>query len=312
MSVNQGNQENPYVGPRAFTKNEVLYGRDRERRDLFSLLVAERLVMLYSPSGAGKSSLIQAGLIPDFIDKNKNRPMPFYIAPVIRVGLPAATEANRYILGTLQSLEKSSDIPEGEKMSLQDLVKLDFDLYFNKRQTFLKESKYTVFIFDQFEEILTVDPTDQDKKIEFFTQLGKFLQDRNRWALFALREDYIAGLDPFLHLIPTRLKTTFRLNLLEEKAALEAVQRPAEKCGIPFSTEAAQTLVDNLRTVQVRQNDGTPKSERGPYIEPVQLQVVCRRLWEKLPLGATSIEISTLSDLGNIDNALAEYYADVD
>ena len=33
-------------------------------RDLLDLLIAERIVLLYSPSGAGKSSLIHAGLIP--------------------------------------------------------------------------------------------------------------------------------------------------------------------------------------------------------------------------------------------------------
>ena len=55
---------NPYVGPRAFQTGEKLYGRDHELRDLLDLLIAERIVLLYSPSGAGKSSLIQAGLIP--------------------------------------------------------------------------------------------------------------------------------------------------------------------------------------------------------------------------------------------------------
>ena len=55
---------NPYVGPRAFRTGEALYGRARELNELMNLLIAERIVLLHSPSGAGKSSLIQAGLIP--------------------------------------------------------------------------------------------------------------------------------------------------------------------------------------------------------------------------------------------------------
>ena len=35
------------------------------RANLLDLLIAERIVLLYSPSGAGKTSLIQAGLIPE-------------------------------------------------------------------------------------------------------------------------------------------------------------------------------------------------------------------------------------------------------
>lgn len=289
MNANQGNRENPYVGPRAFTKNEILYGRDRERRNLFNLLIAERLVMLYAPSGAGKSSLIQAGLIPDLEKANEKRPNPFYIFPLIWVGqAPVNTEANRYILSTLLSLEQNPDIP--------DLAKLDFKHYFEKRQTVLKNRKYSVFIFDQFEEILTVDPTDQDKKIEFFTQLGEFLQDRNRWALFALREDHIAGLNPFLHLIPTRLKTTFRLNLLEEKTAFEAVLNPAKKTDVQFDTEAANKLVKDLL-------------KDGFYVEPVQLQVVCRRLWDKkISEGVKWIRDTDIKSGQTVDEALSTYY----
>ena len=51
---------NPYVGPRTFQKNEghLFFGRDRETRDLLSLVSAEKLVLFYAQSGAGKSSLI--------------------------------------------------------------------------------------------------------------------------------------------------------------------------------------------------------------------------------------------------------------
>ena len=48
-----------------------------------------------------------------------------------------------------------------------------------------------------------------------FPALGQY----RPFTLFALREDHIAGLDPYLPLLPTRLKTTFRLDLLGEAAA---------------------------------------------------------------------------------------------
>ena len=112
---------NPYVGPRAFETGETLYGRDRELQDLLDLLIAERIVLLYSPSGAGKSSLIHAGLIP------RLREIGFHVLPVIRVNQeppqdlkgrpnpadqePASqpldsTSINRYLFSTLLSLEE--------------------------------------------------------------------------------------------------------------------------------------------------------------------------------------------------------------
>jgi MoxR-like ATPase len=61
-------ERNPFVGPRPIQQGEPLYGRDAEVRELFNLLQARRIVVLHSPSGAGKSSLVQAGLIPRLVE----------------------------------------------------------------------------------------------------------------------------------------------------------------------------------------------------------------------------------------------------
>jgi len=63
---------NPYVGPRPIETGERLFGRARELTELQYLLSAERIVLLHSPSGAGKSSLIQAGLIPQLRERGEN------------------------------------------------------------------------------------------------------------------------------------------------------------------------------------------------------------------------------------------------
>jgi len=55
---------NPFVGPRPIDTGQKIFGRDREIEQLYYLLSGERIVLLHSPSGAGKSSLIQAGLLP--------------------------------------------------------------------------------------------------------------------------------------------------------------------------------------------------------------------------------------------------------
>ena len=41
-------RQNPYVGPRAFTTGEPLFGRGNERAALLDLLVAERVVVLHA------------------------------------------------------------------------------------------------------------------------------------------------------------------------------------------------------------------------------------------------------------------------
>ena len=56
--------KNPYVGPHPLDRDQPLYGRDWELQELRDLLASRRIMLMHSPSGAGKTSLIQAGLIP--------------------------------------------------------------------------------------------------------------------------------------------------------------------------------------------------------------------------------------------------------
>jgi WD40 repeat protein len=301
---------NPYVGPRPFRYGETLYGRDREVDELLDLLVAERIVLLYSPSGAGKTSLVEAGLRP------KLKGEGFRILPVIRVSqqLPQdhalARPYNRYLMSTLLSLEEG--VPEADRRTLDDLAAMHLDDYLAGLAAGRGEQEELdneLLIIDQFEEILTLDPTDQDAKAAFLTELGAALRDRRRWTLFVMREDFVPALDPYLRLLPTRLTTTMRLDFLDEEAALQAMIEPAHHGGMSFARAAASQLVTDLRRVRVQRPDGSVE-EPGPYVEPVQLQVVCLRLWERLPPGARTITEADVAALGDVDRALAGYYRD--
>ena len=55
---------------------------------------------------------------------------------------------------------------------------------------------------------------------------------------------------------------------------------------------------------------GGAEDALGSYVEPVQLQVACSLLWSSLPPGATRITEADVEALGDVDQALADYYAD--
>ncbi len=297
---------NPYVGPRSLKTGEPFFGRDREIRSLLALLVSERIVMLHSPSGAGKSSLIQAGLMPRMTER-------FSVFPVIRVNLEPPTEirtssgSNRYVLSTLLSLEEGQ--PAEKQIPLPELAALTLDAYLEKRNLPEAHLENSLLIFDQFEEVLTASPSDIAIKQAFFSQLGEALQNRRRWALFAIREDYMGGLAPYVRDIPNRLSVTFRLGLLGPDAAKTAIQLPAKNREVDFTDDAAQKLVDDLRRIQVQQPDGSFTTEAGPSVEPVQLQVVCYNLWQSHAADDKIIDENDLQRVGSVDNALSSYYA---
>ena len=104
---------NPYVGPRTFTEREgrFFFGREREARDLTARIVSERLVLFYAQSGAGKSSLLNARVIPRLRDDER-----FQALPVGRVSgeLPAgvAQVDNIYVFNLMTSLDQSGEHPQ--------------------------------------------------------------------------------------------------------------------------------------------------------------------------------------------------------
>jgi WD40 repeat protein len=335
---------NPYIGPRSFQLGEKMYGRDREIEEILDLLIAERIVLLYSPSGTGKTSLVQASLIPRLREEG------FEVLPIIRINteLPreliqpvieshqnahADTEhpvpcppINRYILSVLMSLEE--EIPEPLRLSIEDrITNPSLEYYLSQRRDIMSllghahqngdesfdEVAPEVLIFDQFEEILSADYTDRDTKIAFFQELKDILRSRERWALFCMREDFVPSLDPYLRFIPTRFKNTYRLDLLGESAAGQAIQLPARDAGVEFDDAVIKRLLSDLRQVYLQRSDGSIEKVPGPYIEPVHLQVVCHRLWQYIPAEKHVIcekDIERISSFGNVDSVLASYYTD--
>src|SRR5512143_1804382 len=99
-------ENNPYIGPRPFERVDGInfFGRTRETRDLMSLIMAERVVLFYAESGAGKTSLLNTQIIPNLEEEG------FYVLPVVRVGselppgLPATTVKNIFAFSVWMGL----------------------------------------------------------------------------------------------------------------------------------------------------------------------------------------------------------------
>lgn len=301
------------VGLQPYPTGRPLYGRDWERGELASLLFAERILLLYSPSGAGKTSLVQAGLIPDLRDERGLR----VLDPVrVHIELPAwargdasqgqASGVNRYRLSTLFSLGFGDAARPNVGLLNIDLRKALRDLADAKPQPL-------VVIFDQFEQLLTSDPGDLAAKHEFFADLGAALTNRKIWAIFVIREDFLAALDPYLGYIPNRLRARFRLDLLEQTGAHEVLISTAAEAQATFTPGAADLLVNELRRIKpAAAGEAAPAvGDLGLYVEPVYLQVVYERIWLGCRLGEGGISAITddhVRQYGDVDTALAEYY----
>ena len=121
-------QKNPYIGPRTFQKHEghLFFGREREARDLISLVASEKLVLFYAQSGAGKSSIVNTRLIPNLETKE------YQVLPVGRVGgdVPTGIKAdNVFVYNLIYGLvqQKADDEILAHLSLAQFLAGLDID-----------------------------------------------------------------------------------------------------------------------------------------------------------------------------------------
>jgi len=68
-----------------------------------------------------------------------------------------------------------------------------------------------------------------------------------------MREEYVAGLDPYLAALPTRLSTPTAWSCWAWPRAKEAMQRPARAAGVEFTAAAAKRLAGDLAAVRIQQ-----------------------------------------------------------
>ncbi len=313
-----GPQSNPYVGPVAFREGQKLYGREKETEELVDLLVSKRIVLLIAPSGAGKTSLIQAALIPRLRDRYKLQALPTIRLTYRNDEIYQRSDVNRYAISTMRSLE--AHFPAQQRYTDEQLAELSLGAYFERRFPASPDGahrQHWVLVLDQFEELFTLDPLDVAKKRQFLEELGNVLAgvraDTDEpagaapptlWALFSMREDYVAELQPYLDLIPTGLAFRYRIDLLERERALDPVARPA---GTAMDPATAARLVESLLTIQLRTPEGKEVSRAGRFVEPVQLQVVCLRLWDKIVSGEQRSIKPEDVDQAEIEQALSDY-----
>lgn len=293
----------PYVGPRPFEAKDqdLFFGREREANELKSLIIAHGIVLIYAQSGAGKTSLVNARLIPLLASKK------LAVFPVARVrglipnDISRVEIPNLYTFNTLLSWAEPGIDP-------RELAQVSLAEFLSTRPRATGEEAQ-VIIFDQFEELFSFYPERWKDREEFIRQLCEALEaDTRLRVLLVIREDYLAQLDSYAPILPEKLRIRYHLECMRGEAALEAVTGPLAKTGRTFADGVAEKLVDDLLTVRVETAAGTVQAVPGEFVESVQLQVVCQNFWRHLPPEATVVTKDHLQGFGDVNQALVRFY----
>jgi DNA-binding winged helix-turn-helix (wHTH) protein len=263
----------PYVGPQPFSPDQLhqFFGRTSECDELVNLVEADpvrRVIVIYSPSGAGKTSLLNTAVRMVLTKRG------YAVLPVARLGVIVARPAENQNLYTAAAIASMAIDPQSSIGS-------------PSWSRFLSSVPNTgagkVLIVDQLEEIVTTQLGPPREKREFFLELLSALETYSSLrVLFALREEFLLEIQRMARDLEPYWRS-FALDRLRLDSAKEAITRPAETDGVTFDDDVVKALVEELARVRYVDRLGQSFDEPGEFVEPLHLQVVCQALWRCLP-----------------------------
>ena len=273
-----GVPESPYKGLASFEDSELdallFFGREREVAAVAANVLANRLTVLYGPSGVGKSSLLGAGVA--------RRLRELSGAPVVVHDAWAEDPAGRLIASVHAECGEL-----GATAGLVDTV-----------AAAAQQSGELHLLLDNFEEYMLYHGVEGPLS----TALPELLRRPGLRVnvLLALRDDALAELDEFAGRIPELFSNLIRLDRLDREAGRAAILGPlarySELAGESFTAEDA--LVE-----AVLDEASTDTGVEAPY-----LQLVLERLWEReREEGSRTLRLSTLRAIGGARAVVREH-----
>lgn len=236
--------ERPYPFLDAFTEEDAgrFYGRSAAARNLTELVLTERITLCFGPSGVGKSSLLQAGLLPLL---RQNGCLPLYCRP-----------ENDPLSSIRQAALRQEAAVQTSAASLPELL----------AALAQATQRSVVIVLDQFEEVFTLLGTETPERLAH--ELAACLQrsDLPLQIVFSLREDYLARMSALRPHLPAVFAHRFRLRPLSGSEAAAAITRPAEPFGMRYAPELVTRLLADL-------------GESNDHVPPADLQIVCDALY---------------------------------
>ena len=327
-------QTKRYPGVRPFETEDkdLFFGRTRDIADLSDMIALERLLVLFGKSGYGKSSLINAGIIPQ-LNADAEDDAAALMPIVVRLGSYVEGTSASPIESILSRLDEKAKYTEGSQFLDGLMSERALWYQFKRRQNSPfggQGGSRFLLIFDQFEEFFTYPLAQQTA---FKTQLAELLyqdtpqnvreaaptlsKDQRRLlaqtlevkVLFAIRADRMSLLDSMKDKLPAILQKRYELKGLSEEQAKEAIEKPAKIAHPQFVTPPFDYTAAALNTIIEELSDNRTKS-----IESFLVQIACAEIEKSVEKGGIAdLDGNGLPDvdilnLPNFDNLYENYY----
>lgn len=324
----------PGVQPFRTDQQHLFFGRNSDIDALFELIFTEKVAVLYGKSGYGKSSLLNAGILPRLTNERNRRRYRFLPVSVRFFnwsGQPDETPLQKFIAILVETLPLHEDAAFLEQSNLQCNL-----WWLAMRRMQGGDNPRLVFVFDQFEEFFSYPVAMREQFIsEFAEVLYNVVPQGQTWtdeqetfmagrlevkSVFSIRSDRFSLLDQLSDHIPGILRKLYELRGLSLEQAQEAIVHPALLEGdfvsprFEYTRAALEHILQGLSGEEA--NSRTSHSPNAPNhgrgVEAFQLQILCQYIESEVLKGGIpdrdgnglpDVDVTDLPDLGNIYEA---------
>ncbi len=295
---------------------DIFFGRWKEVENLITKILLNKTVVLHAASGIGKSSLIEAGLIP----KLKKEYPGMMVVTVKFQGIIKSGDKSKDHSGsgkcelidqTLKRIKQKSDVFSEQPPYISELPD---DLWYQAK-LLQANGKSLLLIFDQFEDIQSYSvlqleyfkdrlsrlfnsyiPEDyydqfnkeiscisEDKQEEINRNAALIRQPPDVRALFVIRSDQLGTMSLLANRFPDILKNDIYLLPLDRPSAREAISKPPQIEGNsldpPMTFTSGSFSFDDKTIDYILDHLADPNDDR---IDPIEIQIICRTIEQKV------------------------------
>ncbi|CAM2064806.1 ATP-binding protein [Sulfidibacter corallicola] len=288
--VARNSTNNPFrhLDPFSQVSRETFFGRDSEARKLTQLVLNQHATLLYGESGCGKTSLIDAGLVPAISDREDLFIIETDCGPNL---------LNRFA-DSLRTL-----LDENWQRWLREIKEVSWISITEFLRAFTIERNHNVvLIFDDLERLFRHSFPEEERR-GFFKFLGNIEIGNDRMhVLCSLDWRYLAQLHAHATHIPSLLNNAYHLKHMDLEHMCYMFDATLESVGLPPDGQLGKKIYDDLAQPDV---GGDMRARL------TDIQLVGHRLVEEAIAAGTEPSLDFYRTRGGATGLLNRYFESI-